>query len=406
MSNRVIIVGGGLNGAALALALASAGQPSLLVDALPPETRADPAFDGRAYALALSSQRMLAALGLWRELAGKAERIAHVKVADGRPNSGVCGPHLHFNADELDGEGAGFMLEDRHLRPALLAAIAGQKLITHLAPAKVVTQNSGPNTASITLDDGRKFEGALLVGCDGRASAVAARAGIARQGHDYGQIALVCALTHEKPHNGTAYQLFLPAGPLAILPLKGNRCSIVWSESASRATAIAALNDADYMAALRPVFGNFLGEISLCGARFSYPLSLTLATELTRPRLALVGDAAHGIHPLAGQGLNLGLRDVASLAEVISDATRRGEDLGGALVLARYARWRRSDIAANSIVTDGVNHLFSNDNPILRAGRSLGLGVVNAWPGLRRYLMAEAAGLHGTLPRLMQGQAL
>ena len=160
------------------------------------------------------------------------------------------------------------------------------------------------------------------------------------------------------------------------------------------------------MAALRPVFGNFLGEISLCGARFSYPLSLTLATELTRPRLALVGDAAHGIHPLAGQGLNLGLRDVASLAEVISDATRRGEDIGGALVLARYARWRRSDIAANSIVTDGVNHLFSNDNPILRAGRSLGLGVVNAWPGLRRYLMAEAAGLHGTLPRLMQGQAL
>ncbi|MEX0968807.1 MAG: UbiH/UbiF/VisC/COQ6 family ubiquinone biosynthesis hydroxylase [Paracoccaceae bacterium] len=406
MKNQVIIVGGGLNGAALALALASVGQASLLIDALPAKTRADPGFDGRAYALALSSQRMLAALGLWGGLADVAERIAHVKVADGRPNSGANGLHLHFNADELDGEGAGFMVEDRHLRPALLAAIAKQKHITHLAPAKVVGQSISPNAVAITLQDGSTHEGALLVGCDGRASEVAARAGIMRQGHDYGQTALVCALSHEKPHFGTAYQLFLPAGPLAVLPLKGNRCSIVWSESAERAATISAMDDAGYMAALRPVFGNFLGKISLSGARFSYPLSLTLASELTRPRLALVGDAAHGIHPLAGQGLNLGLRDVASLAEVLCDASRRGEDIGSDIVLARYGRWRRSDIAANAIVTDGVNHLFSNDNLILRAGRSLGLGLVNSWPGLRRRLMEEAAGTHGNLPRLMQGQGL
>jgi len=406
MERKVIIVGGGLNGTALALALASGGLGSVLVDALPADTRANAKFDGRAYALALSSQRMLAALGLWAGLADKAERIAHVKVADGRPGKGAMGPHLHFDSNEMDGEGAGFMLEDRHLRPALLAALAAEPLITHIAPTQVVAQNLGLNGASITLADGQVIEGMLLVGCDGRSSEVAVRAGITRQGHDYGQVALVCALKHALPHHGTAHQLFLPAGPLAVLPLPNNHSSIVWTETSARAELINAMDDAGYMAALRPVFGNFLGEISRVGGRFSYPLNLTVATELTRARLALVGDAAHGIHPLAGQGLNLGLRDVASLAEVLIEAARRGEDIGAGDVLARYARWRRADIASLSLMTDGVNHLFSNDNPLLRAGRSLGLGLVNALPGLRRRLMDEAAGLSGHLPRLMRGHSI
>jgi len=406
MDRKIIIVGGGLNGTALALALASGGLPSVLIDSLPADIRANPAFDGRAYALALSSQRMLAALGLWSGLKDGAERIAHVKVADGRPGQGALGPHLHFDSDEMDGEGAGFMVEDRHLRPALLGALAAQPLITHITPAKVVDQQITTKGAQVTLEDGRVITGAVLVGCDGRASSVASRAGITRQGHEYGQTALVCALQHELPHHGTAHQLFLPAGPLAVLPLPGNRSSIVWTESTAQAQTINAMDDVGYLAALRPVFGDFLGKISLAGGRFSYPLALSVATELSRARLALVGDAAHGIHPLAGQGLNLGLRDVASLAEVLIDAARRGEDIGAADVLARYASWRRADIASLTLVTDGVNSLFSNDNPVLRATRSFGLGLVNAIPSLRRRLMDEAAGLSGRLPRLMRGHRI
>jgi 2-octaprenyl-6-methoxyphenol hydroxylase len=217
----------------------------------------------------------------------------------------------------------------------------------------------------------------------------------------------VTAVHHVLPHNGIAHQYFMPGGPLAILPLHGgHHSSIVWSEDAAVAAAIQALSNADYLAALRPRFGDFLGEITLAGDRFTYPLSLSLAQSFVAPRLALVGDAAHGVHPIAGQGLNLGLRDVAALAQVVIEATRRGEDFAGADVLERYQRWRRFDATVLALGMDTVNRLFSNDNPVLRAARDVGMGIVNAVPGLRRGFIRQAAGLTGDLPKLLAGQAI
>jgi 2-octaprenyl-6-methoxyphenol hydroxylase len=287
----------------------------------------------------------------------------------------------------------------------LLARMQSEPLITHMPGTTVVDQASdGP--ASVTLADGQVLNGRLLVGADGRKSGVGARAGIKRQGWDYGQTALVCSIAHEHPHHGIAHQFFMPPGPLAILPLPGNRCSIVWSKTHARAAEIAAMEDAEYLDVLRPRFGDFLGEINLDGARFSYPLNLTIAERFVDTRLALIGDAAHGVHPIAGQGLNLGLRDVGALAEVLTDAARRGEDFASTLVLERYQRWRWFDTASLAAATDMVNRLFSNDNPVLRLGRDLGMGAINAMPGLRRSFIREAAGLTGDVPRLLQGRPL
>jgi 2-octaprenyl-6-methoxyphenol hydroxylase len=213
-------------------------------------------------------------------------------------------------------------------------------------------------------------------------------------------------VAHEKPHGGVAHQFFMPGGPLAILPLTGNRASIVWSERRALAERIAALDDAGFLEALRPRFGDFLGQISLAGDRYSYPLALSMAAAIVRPRLALVGDAAQAVHPIAGQGLNQGLRDVATLAEVLAEARRRGEDIGAAQVLERHRRWRSFDRVALAAATDGFNRLFSNDNPLLRAGRDLGMGLVGRLPGLQRRFIREAAGLTGDVPRLLQGEAL
>ncbi len=243
----------------------------------------------------------------------------------------------------------------------------------------------------------------MVAGCDGRTSGTAKRAGIKRTTIDYQQTGLVCAIDHEKPHNGIAHQFFMPPGPLAILPLTGNRSSIVWTESTENAQRINNLDDAGYLEALRPRFGDFLGQISLSGLRFSYPLMLTLAQSFTGNRLVLVGDAAHGMHPIAGQGLNAGLRDIAALTEVLTLARRRGEDFARSDVLARYQQWRRFDTAALALATDSVNRLFSNDNKLLRIGRDLGLGLINQMPALRRGFIREAAGLTGELPRLMRG---
>ncbi len=402
----ILIVGGGLNGPTLALALAQAGLTSTVIDALPVPDRRDDGFDGRAYALALASQRCLSALGVWDAVRAHAQAILHVVASDGRAGEGASPLFLHFDAAEIEEGPMGYMVEDRFLRNALLDAMAAEPRIRHLAPARVVAQEVTAGGVTVTLATGERPSGRLLVGADGRASGTAERAGIRRQGWDYGQTALVCAVEHELPHGGAAHQFFMPPGPLAILPLTGNRCSIVWSERRARAEAIAALDDDAYLAELRPRFGDFLGEIRLAGARFTYPLGLSLAERFTGDRLALVGDAAHGIHPIAGQGLNLGLRDVAALAEVLADARRRGEDLGAPDVLDRYARWRRFDTATLALATDAFNRLFSNDNPILRAGRDMGMGIVNAMPGLRRRFIREAAGLTGDVPRLMQGRAV
>ncbi len=402
----VLIVGGGLNGPVLALALAQGGLSSIVLDARPAEAQADPEFDGRAYALALGSRRMLAALGLWKELAPRAQPIAEIKISDGRAMEGAGRLWLHFDANEIDEGPMGHILEDRHLRAALAAAAEASPRVDVRGGVAVVGQAESPGSATVTLADGSTLRGALIVGCDGRDSQVAQRAGIRRRGWGYGQTSLVCAVAHALPHHGIAHQFFMPQGPLAILPLPGDRSSIVWTEGAERAAVIAALDEAGYLAELRPRFGDFLGALELAGARYTYPLGLSLAERLTGARLALVGDAGHGIHPLAGQGLNLGLRDVATLAEVAVAAHRRGQDIGAADVLAQYERWRRFDIAALAVATDGINRLFSNDNPLLRLGRDLGLGAVNRLPALRRALIGEAAGLSGDLPLLLRGRPL
>jgi 2-octaprenyl-6-methoxyphenol hydroxylase len=402
----VLIVGGGLNGPALALALAPVGLTSIVTDALPRETRAEPEFDGRAYALALSSRRMLAALGLWERVADRAQSIQEIKISDGRPGTGAAPFFLHFDSAEIEAGPMGHILEDRFLRAALLGALDGADGVTHRAAARVVDHTAGPVGVEAVLEGGETLRARVMVGCDGRASATAQRAGIGRLGWDYDQMSLVCAVAHERPHGGIAHQFFMPSGPLAILPLPGERSSIVWTERRDRAVAIQALDGAGYLAELRPRFGSFLGDIALAGRRFAYPLGLSLAERFVAPRVALAGDAAHGIHPLAGQGLNLGLRDVAALAEVLAQARRRGLDIGAADVLAGYERWRRFDTAVLAAATDGINRLFSNDNPVLRLSRDLGLAAVNRIPALRRGLIREAAGLSGDLPRLLSGRAL
>ncbi len=402
MEHDLIIVGGGLNGPDLALAAAQAGLTSVVLDALPRDTRAAPDFDGRSYALAHASQRMLAGLGLWDALAAQAQPMKEIKVSDGRIGEAGVFLGLHFDSAEIEVSPMGFMLEDRFLRRALLDAVEANPLITHHPDSRVTGQEVSARGVSVTLAGGMQITGRLLVGADGRTSGVAARAGIRRTGWGYGQTALVCAIAHEKPHNGIAHQLFLPPGPLAILPLTGNRSSIVWSESTTRATAVQALADADYLTVLRPRFGDFLGEMTIAGDRFTYPLGLTLANAFVAERLALVGDAAHGMHPIAGQGLNAGLRDVAALAHVLAHARRRGEDIAAPDVLARYQGWRRFDTAALAAATDLFNRLFSNDHPLLRLGRDIGMAAVNAAPSLRRSVIREAAGLNGTLPELMR----
>ncbi|MGR3376600.1 UbiH/UbiF/VisC/COQ6 family ubiquinone biosynthesis hydroxylase [Salipiger abyssi] len=398
----ILIVGGGLNGPALALAAARAGLKSIVIDALPQAARAEADFDGRGYALALSSVRLLANLGLWQALAPNAQPMCEIKVTDGRVGEAQVFLGLHFDSAEIEEGPMGQMIEDRYLRRALMEAMESEQLVDQRAGETVVAQETTPGGVTVTLASGETLHARLLVGADGRRSGTAARAGIKRTGWGYGQTALVCAIAHELPHHGIAHQFFMPPGPLAILPLPGNRSSIVWAERDERARAINALSDAEYLDVLRPRFGDFLGEISLAGKRFLYPLNLTLANSFIADRLALVGDAAHGMHPIAGQGLNAGLRDVAALAHVMTHAQRRGEDMASPMVLARYQQWRRFDTASLAAATDLFNRLFSNDNPLLRFGRDLGMAAINAAPGLRRGFIREAAGITGDLPELMR----
>lgn len=401
----VLIAGGGLNGPTLALALAQVGLRVAVVDPRPARARSGAGFDGRAYSLAIASVRVLCALGLWDRLAPDAQPIHQIKASQGQPGEGAGHFLLHFDSAEL-GEGpVGHMLEDRFLHAALTDAMEGA--VTTLPGLSVTGQEVGPAGVTAILSDGQRLSAHLLVGADGRGSGVATRAGIRRQGWDYGQTALVAAIDHALPHQGIAHQYFMATGPLAILPLLGNRSNIVWSETTANATAIAALEDDAFLKVLRPRFGDFLGDLSLAGPRFTYPLSISLAETYALDRIALVGDAAHGVHPIAGQGLNLGLRDVAALAEVLVDAARRGEDIGSLLVLERYQAWRRPDATALALGMDAVNRLFATDAPVIAGLRGLGMGLVQALPGLRRGFMRQAAGLAvAPMPRLLAGQPL
>ena len=402
----IAIIGGGLNGPALAIALAQTGLRVTMIDALAIKTRKNAGFDGRSYALALTSTRLLQSIGVWDAVEPYAQPMLEIKVTDGRAGDGPSPMFMHFDHAEIEEGPMGFMVEDRHLRRALLDAVKSIPNIVQMNGQTVVAQQADGSGITLSLASGKSLRARLAIGADGRSTGTGGRAGIKRIGWEYGQTALVCALEHELPHHGVAHQFFMPPGPLAILPLTGNRSSIVWSETDQNAAAINALSDEAYLDVLRPRFGSFLGELSVVGQRYTYPLSLSLAHDMVAPRVALVGDAAHGVHPIAGQGLNAGLRDVAALAEVIADTQRRGEDVGSDAALARYQEWRRFDNTTLALATDSFNRLFSNDNPLIRMARDIGMAAVNALPVLRRGFIREAAGLTGELPRLMQGKPL
>lgn len=401
----VLIAGGGHVGSTLALALARAGLTSCLLDAKPVAQRLDPAFDGRAYALAAASVKLLQALGVWPAVAREAEAMRAIEIFDGeigRPGP----PRLRFAGADLDTYPFAVLLEDRFLRRALLDAVAATGEVTPLSPARVVAHAAGTAGVTATLEDGRVLRGRVLVAADGRRSPIAAAAGLRWTGRRYGQTGLVCAISHETPHHGVARQVFYPGGPFAILPLPGDRSSIVWSELEAVAARIAALDDSDYLAEIRLRIGGLLDGVALAGRRWAYPLELALAYAYVAPRLAVMGDAAHAMHPIAGQGFNVGLRDVAALAEVLAEAARRGEDIGAVTVLERYQRWRRFDGLALGAFTDTMNRLFSTDATPLRLMRDIGLGMVDAAPALKRRIMAAAAGTTGDLPRLLRGEAV
>jgi len=402
----VIIVGGGLIGSALAIALSSIGFDVTVVDRQSNKLTKSQNFDGRAYALSHASIRMLKVLGIWNYFKENAQPILDIKVSDGRVGEGASDWFLHFDHQELEEGPMGHLIEDRYIREALKTDIEMSKQIKYIYNAEVISQNVKDTSVSLNLSDGQALRAQLLVGCDGRNSKIAQWSHISHVGWDYNQTALVCALSHEKQHFGVAHQFFNPAGPLAILPLKGNKSSIVWTETKDRAKHINDMCDEDYLNALSPVIGDFLGSINLVGDRFSYPLGLSLADSFIAKRTVLVGDSAHGIHPLAGQGLNLGLKDIAALTEVLALAKRRGESFSSKQVLERYQKWRRFDTSAMAFTTDSINKLFSNDNIILRSMRDIGLGSVNATPHLRRGFMRHAAGLSGDLPKLLQGQII
>jgi 2-octaprenyl-6-methoxyphenol hydroxylase len=342
-------------------------------------------------------------IGVWDAVAADAQPMLDMVVTDSRLGDAVKPVFLTFAAEVEPGEPFAHMVENRPLVEAL-AAKARATGVT-LRPSAVVDFAVEGERVSVGCDDGMLAAG-LLIAADGARSRLRELAGIPTFGWSYGQSAIVATVAHERDHGGRAEEHFLPAGPFAILPLKGRRSSIVWTEEEHTAERIVALPDDLFHAELEQRFGLHLGDISVAGPRRVHPLGLTVARAFVADRLALVGDAAHVIHPIAGQGLNLGLRDVAALAETIVDAARLGLDFGAANVLERYQRWRRFDTVAMGIATDGLNRLFSNQSDALRLVRDVGLGLVDRLPALKRLFIREAAGLVGEVPKLLRGEAL
>ena len=402
-----IIVGGGLAGGLCALALSAEALDVALVDAEDPARFRDERFDARTTAIAYASARVFRRLGLWPAIERQAEPIRDILVTDGRAPSGVkrgaaSAFHLHFDSDALEsGEPLGFIIENRVLRAAIYDAIAANARIRLIAPSRASAPDFSGGAARLTLTSGERLEAPLIIAADGKASPLRAAAGIRVNNWGYAQTAIVTCVAHERPHDGVAQELFLPSGPFAILPMTEDRSSIVWTERAAAAPAYLALGDAAFLSELRRRFGDYLGTLRLAGPRFAYPLAFHLAQSFASPRLALIGDAAHAIHPIAGQGYNLGVKDIAALAEVLGDARGVGLDLGAMSVLERYQRWRRFDSATLAFGTDALNRLFSNDWGPLRTLRDLGMGAVNAAGPLRQFFMRQAGADVGRLPALM-----
>ncbi len=405
MKTDILISGGGMVGLSLGIALAQGGFRVAVADPQILTAQLDPAFDGRVSALAYATIRMYRALGLWPGMEANAQPIREILVTDGAPGKPASPFSLHFDAQEVGASELGAIVENRHIRAALGARAQDEKNLTFITPAAVtaVTVDGGGVVAS--LSNGEQVRATLAIAADGRISPLREAQGIKTIGWSYPQTGIVATVEHERPHNGVAYEHFLPAGPFAILPMTGNRSSLVWTEEKDKAPALLALDEGRFNAELRARFGAHLGDVTVVGARWSYPLAFHIAREFVKPRFALAGDCAHGIHPIAGQGLNLGLKDAAALTEVLLDAARLGQDIGALDVLRRYERWRRFDSVAMAASTDALNRLFSNDIAPLRAIRDIGMGIVDSIGPARRFFMRHAGGDVGKLPKLMRGEA-
>jgi 2-octaprenyl-6-methoxyphenol hydroxylase len=400
----IVVAGAGTVGMALACALADTLGPEAsiaLVD------RVDPASgkagrDIRAWAISASSQRLLDVLSLWTGLASHAQPVTAVDITDSSLDDAFRPVLVSYDNHVEATEPATYILESERLNHALLQATQARRSIVPVA-GSIVGFDAGEHACAIQLEGGASLRTPLLVAADGRASRLRDMAGIKVVGWSYPQVGIVTTVRHERPHGGRAVQHFLPAGPFAMLPLTDNRSCITWTEAADRGRAIVALDDAGFLAEVEKRFGYRLGAVELAGPRASWPLDMHLARAFVANRFALVGDAAHGVHPIAGQGLNLGFRDVAALVEVVADAARLGLDVGSSATLERYERWRRLDSALSAAAFDALNRLFSNDFSVARTARDFGLGLVERMPGLKALLVAEAAGLTGEVPKLLRG---
>ena len=396
----VLVIGAGPVGALSAALMAQAGVKVLVVEAGNPQILSAPASDGRAIALALSAKRSLEIGGFWTYLAPYAEAILDIQVTDGTsPLS------LHYDHQDVGNDPFGWIVENEEIKSAALKRL-GALGVPLLTSTTVTEWAFDANGVTATLSNGSTVWTKLVVAADGRGSPTRKMSGIKTTGWDYGQSAIVCAIAHERPHNGVAHEHFMPSGPFAILPMTTGRSGIVWTERNDLVAAIMGQDDAHFLGELSEKIGSFLGQVSLAGPRFAYPLTFQMAERFINPRLALVGDAAHGMHPIAGQGLNMGVRDAAALAQVVVESARLGLDVGTAQVLERYQRWRRFDTTLMMGVTDGLNHLFSNRNPILSTIRDTGLWAVNQCGPVKKMFTRHAMGVVGDLPRPLQGLSI
>ncbi|MCC7260330.1 MAG: UbiH/UbiF/VisC/COQ6 family ubiquinone biosynthesis hydroxylase [Alphaproteobacteria bacterium] len=396
ITTDIAILGGGMVGMTLALALAQRGMRVTVLERTSMERQIAPEFDGRVSAIAHGSANIFKALGVWEAMASDAQPILDIRVVDGESPL-----FLHYDHRAV-GAPLGHIVENRVTREALLAAAEQQERLTIIAPANVATVTRDAFRATLSLADGRTITAALLIAADGKRSFLRAQAGIGALESDYKQSGIVCTVAHEHPHHGVAVEKFLPVGPFAMLPMTGNRMSLVWTERTDLAAAILALSDAEFLQELSRRFGDWLGALRVAGPRFSYPLDFLLADRYVDTRLVLVGDAAHGMHPIAGLGVNLGFRDVAVLTDLLEQRFRLGLDLGAADGLEAYERLRRFDVTLMMGVTDGLTRLFSNAVPPVKWARRFGLAAVNQLPPLKKLFMRHAMGILGDLPTLMR----
>jgi len=399
----ILIAGGGFAGLALAIALRQGSEGGLSV------ALADPALDRasgdpRASAIAAAARRLFETIGVWDAIAADAQPILDMVITDSKVGNAMRPTFLTFDGEIAPGEPFAHMIENGPMIAALLDRARAEGV--DLRPFAIRQFAYDPGRVTATLSDGTALPARLLVAADGARSVIREQAGIASVGWDYDQAGIVTTIAHERDHNGRAEEHFLPPGPFAILPLKGKRSSIVWTEGRDEAARLVALPDAKFLAELEQRFGLHLGDLAIAGPRRAFPLGLHVARSFIAERIALVGDAAHVIHPIAGQGLNMGLRDIAALAEAVIDSARLGIDVGATSVLERYQRWRRFDTMAMGVATDGLNRLFSNNSDVLRLFRDVGLGIVDRMPNLKDFFIREAAGLTGDVPKLLKGEAL